>query len=309
MGTTYSVKYRSGPDTPSPKVLQEDIEAILAGINHTMSTYDPDSELSRLNNLPTTDWVPASHSLVTVLLAALDIGIQSQGAFDVTVGPLVSLWGFGPEFHSGRIPPETEILAAHMRVGHDTFIVRENPPAIRKQHPDVFLDLSGIAKGYAVDRVANHMTTQGIEHYMVEIGGEVRVRGLNEQGTPWRVAIEKPLPGERSVQTLLALTDIALATSGDYRNFFEINGRRYSHIIDPSTGWPVNNSMVSATVLAETSMHADAWATAFLVMGPERGMAVADRLGLPVLFIIQHADNFEERGNQAFQAHHKQETP
>jgi thiamine biosynthesis lipoprotein len=142
---------------------------------------------------------------------------------------------------------------------------------------------------------------------MVEIGGEVRVRGLNARDVPWRIAIEKPLSGERSMQGVLALSDIALATSGDYRNFFEIAGRRYSHTINPTTGWPVNNHLVSVTVLADTSMRADAWATAFQVLGPERGMAIAEQLGLPVLFIIERGGQFEERVCCAFQRYRRQE--
>jgi len=307
MGTTYSVKYRHGQDAPSLKALQIEVDALLTEINQTMSTYDPGSELSRFNGMRTTDWVPASASLLAVLKAALEIGAQSEGAFDITVGPLVTLWGFGPEFHPDRIPLEAEITAALARGGPDTLTLRDTQPAIRKHRPDVFLDLSGIAKGYGVDRVAELMIAHGIEHYMVEIGGEVRVRGLNAQDTPWRIAIEKPLPGERSVQTVLALSDIALATSGDYRNFFEIAGRRYSHTINPATGWPVDNHLVSVTVLADTSMRADAWATAFQVLGPERGMAIAERLSLPVLFIVERDGQFEERVCCAFQRYRRQE--
>lgn len=307
MGTTYSVKYRSAPDAPSLKALQIEIDALLSGINHTMSTYDPESELSRVNRMRTTDWVPVSASLLAVLNAALEIGARSEGAFDITVGPLVNLWGFGPELRRDRIPLEADIAAARARSGLDKLTLHDTPPAMRKHRPDVFLDLSGIAKGYGVDQVAELMTAHGIEHYMIEIGGEVRVRGLKERDTPWRIAIEKPLPGERSVQTVLALSDIALATSGDYRNFFEIAGRRYSHTIDPATGRPVDHHLVSVTVLADTSMRADAWATAFMVLGPERGMAIAERLGLPVLFIIERDGQFEERVCCAFQRYRRQE--
>ncbi len=307
MGTTYHVKYRPTQNAPTLKAMQTEVDALLAEINHTMSTYDPESELSRLNRLRTTDWVPASDSLRTVLKAALEIGAQSEGAFDITVGPLVNLWGFGPEFHPDRIPLETDIAAARKRSGLDKVTLSEAQQAVRKHSPDVFLDLSGIAKGYGVDRVAELMTAHGIEHYMVEIGGEIRVRGLKEQDTPWRIAIEKPLSGERSVQTMLTLSDIALATSGNYRNFFEIAGRRYSHTIDPTTGWPIDNHLVSVTVLAETSMRADAWATAFQVLGPERGMAIAERLNLPVLFVIERDGRFEERVCCAFQRYRKQE--
>ena len=307
MGTTYNVKYRPTPNTPTLKAMQREVDALLAEINHTMSTYDQESELSRFNRLRTTDWVPASGSLRAVLKAALEIGAQSEGAFDITVGPLVNLWGFGPEVHPDRIPLEREIAAARMRSGLDKITLNDTQQAIRKHRPDVFLDLSGIAKGYGVDQVAELMTTHGIDHYMVEIGGEIRVHGLKEHDTPWRIAIEKPLPSERSVQTMLALSDIALATSGNYRNFFEIAGRRYSHTIDPTTGWPVDNHLVSVTVLAETSMRADGWATAFQVLGPERGMAIAERLNLPVLFVVERDGQFEERVCCAFERYRKQE--
>ena len=307
MGTTYNVKYRPSENAPTLKAMQTEVDALLTEINHTMSTYDPDSELSRFNRLRTTDWVSASDSLRAVLKAALEIGAQSEGAFDITVGPLVNLWGFGPEVHPDRIPLERDIAAARTRSGLDKVTLSATRPAIRKHRPDVFLDLSGIAKGYGVDRVAELLTAHGIEHYMVEIGGEIRVRGLKDHETPWRIAIEKPLSGERSVHTMLVLSDIALATSGNYRNFFEIAGRRYSHTIDPTTGWPVDNHLVSVTVLAETSMRADAWATAFQVLGPERGMAIAERLNLPVLFVIEHNGQFEERVCCAFQRYRKQE--
>lgn len=307
MGTTYNVKYRPTQNTPALKTMQMEVDALLAEINHTMSTYDPESELSRFNRLDTTDWVSASASLHAVLKAALEIGAQSDGAFDITVGPLVNLWGFGPEFHPDRVPLERDIAAARTRSGLDKVTIRDAQPAIRKHRPDVFLDLSGIAKGYGVDRVAELMTSHGIEHYMVEIGGEIRVRGLKDHDIPWRIAIEKPLPGERSVQTMLSLSDIALATSGNYRNFFEIAGRRYSHTIDPATGWPVDHHLVSVTVLAESSMRADAWATAFQVLGPERGMAIAERLNLPVLFVIERNGQFEEQVCCAFERYRTQE--
>jgi thiamine biosynthesis lipoprotein len=307
MGTTYNVKYRPTQSAPALKAMQMEVDALLAEINHTMSTYDPESELSRFNRLDTTDWVSASASLHAVLKTALEVGAQSEGAFDITVGPLVNLWGFGPEFHPDRVPLEHDIAAARTRSGLDKVTLSDTQPAIRKHRPDVFLDLSGIAKGYGVDRVAELMTAHAIEHYMVEIGGEIRVRGLKEHDTPWRIAIEKPLPGERSVQTVLALSDIAFATSGNYRNFFEIAGRRYSHTIDPSTGWPVDNHLVSVTVLADTSMRADAWATAFQVLGPERGMAIAERINLPVLFVIERDGQFEEQVCCAFERYRAQE--
>jgi len=307
MGTTYSIKYRPTQNTPPLNSMQMEVDALLTEINQTMSTYDPESELSRFNRLRTTDWVSASPSLRAVLKTALEIGAQSEGAFDITVGPLVNLWGFGPDVHPDHIPLESDIAAARTRSGLDKVTLSDTQSAMRKHRPDVFLDLSGIAKGYGVDRVAELMTAHGINHYMVEIGGEIRVRGLKDRETPWRIAIEKPLPGERSVHTMLALSDMALATSGNYRNFFDIAGRRYSHTIDPTTGWPVDHHLVSVTVLAETSMRADAWATAFQVLGPERGIAIAERHNLPVLFVIEKDGQFEERVCCAFQRYRKQE--
>ncbi len=301
MGTSYSVKYRHNIDRLSPQLLHREIEGLLATINKTMSTYDPDSELSRFNSARTTDWVPVSTSLFTVLKAALEINAQSDGAYDVTVGPLVNLWGFGPEIRPERIPDEIEIISMRAQTGQDKLILHETSSTIRKTRADLFVDLSGIAKGYGVDQVAEMMESHGIKHYMIEIGGEIRARGINAQGVPWQIGIEKPLAGGRPLHKVLALNNTALATSGNYRNFFEIAGRRYIHIIDPTTGWPIENDLASVTVMSDSCMLADAWATALQVLGFERGMAIAENLGMPVLFIVNRNGVFEEHASSSFQ--------
>ena len=285
MGTTWSVQIPH-PDPDLDQVsLYEDIAAVLAELNARMSTYDPDSELSRFNADGTTEWFPVSVELVRLVDQALAVSRLTDGAFDVTVGPLVNLWGFGPEAHPDAIPPRAEIDAARARVGWHLLHVRDEPPALSKDRPDVYVDLSAIAKGHGVDRVAELLEAKGLDDYLVEIGGELRGRGLNAEGAPWRIAIERPDPGRRAPLRVVALKDHGMATSGDYRNFFEVAGKRYSHSIDPATGRPVDHQLASVTVVGERCGEADAWATAFLVLGPERGVALANELGLAALFV------------------------
>ncbi|MFO7579729.1 MAG: FAD:protein FMN transferase [Nitrosomonas halophila] len=286
MGTQYSIKYRHPEALFSPEQAQKQIDSILDTINRTMSTYDQQSELSRLNQATATDWIPISDTLFTVLQAALTIGEQSEGRFDITVGPLVNLWGFGPEFRPEEIPAADAIAAIRQRTGQAMLELDQEIPAVRKAHPNIYIDLSAIAKGYAVDQIAALFDSQGIDHYLVDIGGEIRARGTNAQNNSWQVGIEKPLQHGRSLHRVLPLKNTALATSGDYRNFFELDGRRYSHLIDPTTGWPVENGATSVTVLAESVMLADAWATALLVSGHARGLRIAEQQGLAVLYLV-----------------------
>lgn len=301
MGTSYTVKYRHLPDVPSSHAIHKEIERQLAEINQAMSTYDPNSELSRINRADTTDWIPVSAPLYIVLKTAQKISQQSKGAFDITIGPLVNLWGFGPEMRSAYLPDQVDIASVLERIGYDKLVLHDALPAVRKTYASLYVDLSGIAKGYAVDRVATMLEQQGIEHFMVEIGGEIRARGSNAQEITWQIGIDKPLSHGRSLQRVLPLKDTALATSGNYRNYFMINDKRYMHVIDPITGWPVENHLVSVTVLADTCMLADAWATALLVLGLERGMIIAEQLGLSVLFIVDHDGVLVEHASSYFE--------
>ncbi|MGD2021071.1 MAG: FAD:protein FMN transferase, partial [Thiohalocapsa sp.] len=300
MGTSWSVQVPRPPAGLDDAALYERISAELASVNERMSTYQADSELSRFNVAETTDWFPVSAELVRLTDTALAVSTLTNGAFDVTVGPLVNLWGFGPEVKADQLPSQAEIDAARARVGWDLLHTRVEPPALRKDRTDLYVDLSAIAKGYGVDRMAAVLEDVGITDYLVEIGGELRGRGRNAEGEPWRIAIERPDAGRRAVLRVVALTDRAMATSGDYRNFFELEGQRYSHTIDPATGRPVDHQLASVTVLAERCAEADAWATALLVLGPARGMTVANERGLIALFVERFGDELRVTESTAF---------
>ncbi len=302
MGTVYTVKAGNLEGAIGEEDLHAEVEGILRRISERMSTWDAGSELSRFNASATTDWFPVSDETVTVVEEALAVGGLTDGAFDVTVGPLVDLWGFGPEPRPNGVPSSEAIAAALERVGYRRLHARRSPPALRKDHPELRVDLSAIAKGYAVDQVGEHLETRGIPDYMVEIGGEVRARGDHPAGRPWRIGIEKPVSEGRSVQRVLQIEDRALATSGDYRNFIERDGERFSHTIDPPTGRPVIHRLASVTVLADSSMRADALATGLLALGPQRARALAEREEIAALFILREQDGFVEEATPGFDA-------
>lgn len=303
MGTSYSIKVVDLPAQLHRDTLAALVNAELAALVQRMSTYEPDSELSRFNRSRQTDWITASSELVEVLGEARQVSELTDGAFDVTVGPLVDLWGFGPEYTDDRIPSDAEIDALRARVGYRNVEVRSDPPAIRKRNPDIHVDLSAIAKGYAVDRVALLLESRGIASYLVEIGGELRGRGRNQNGDHWRIGIETPTSGERSVHAVISIDDTGVATSGDYRNFFMHDGRRYSHTINPRTGRPVTHALASVTVISPRTMQADAMATALMVLGPDAGYALADREGLAASFIVRTENGFVDRQTAAFDRH------
>ncbi|MEH6589702.1 MAG: FAD:protein FMN transferase [Halioglobus sp.] len=299
MGTTWHVSYHAGPKSPSQQATQQAIESILLAVNESMSTYLPGSEISRFNRAAPEQWFSVSTQFVTVLTAALEVGRRSLGAYDVTVEPLVNRWGFGPAMRQQDLPEEKEIALLMDRVGQDKLAIDDVAQAIVK-HGDIAVDFSSIAKGFAVDEVANWLVQQGIEHFLVEIGGEMRVAGLSGRGDAWRIAIETPEATGRSVARAIQLHDVAVATSGDYRNFFEHDGKRYSHSIDPRTGYPVEHDLVSVTVLHASAMMADAWATALTVLGTEQAMAVAQQQGLAVYLIRREGDSFVDSYSDTF---------
>ncbi len=297
MGTTYSLQIVDPPEDLDRDALAEEVSARLSAINDRMSTYQPSSQLSRFNASSATDWFLVSPELLAVVKAAQAVSEASSGAFDITVGPLVNLWGFGPTVSADVLPSAAEIQAARARVGWQQLDVQRQPPALRKARPDLYVDLSAIAKGYAVDRLAALLGSLAVENYLVEIGGELRGRGVNGRGEPWQIAIERPETSKRAMFRVVALRDIGMATSGGYRNFFEVDGEHYSHTIDPATGRPVDHRLASVTVLAAETMQADAWATALLVLGPERGFELAERLGLAAFFIEHDQDASDPDGD------------
>lgn len=306
MGTTYSVKWIADRPGIDKNVLQAQVDEVLGRVNASMSTYDEHSELSLFNASPSTDWFEVSPELEAVVRAARQISAESDGAFDVTVGPLVNLWGFGPGAGSDVVPTAEELQAALTRVGYHKLGVRDRPPALKKEIADLYVDLSAIAKGYGVDQVAGLLEALGIQDYLVEIGGELRGSGSKVNGEPWRIAVERPDPEGRAVHRVVPLKNAGMATSGDYRNFFEQGGRRFSHSIDPSTGRPVVHSLASVTVIHGDAMHADALATAILVMGDARGRAFVESRKIAALFILRDGEGFQTHASTAWQLIHEQ---
>jgi len=299
MGTSWHVTVIPGAGSPGVEDLQRGIETALEEVNRSMSTYRQDSEISRFNALGEDQWLPISPEFYTVLSTAMAIGWQSHGAYDVTVGPLVNLWGFGPEGPVATPPSDDEITRVLERVGQNHLRLDGDGLRLLKRKR-VVLDFSSIAKGYGVDRVAQWLSGQGLQRYLVEVGGEMRLAGLNGREQPWRIAVERPDSGDRAVEQAIRLTDVGVATSGDYRNFFELDGQRYSHSIDPRKGYPVAHDLVSVTVVHPSCMVADGWATALIVLGYEEAMAVAQEQGLAVYFIRRDGETLTDSYTSEF---------
>ena len=306
MGTTWSVVVPDPPDGVDAGRLQSIVDEVYSEVNATLSTYDPSSELSRFNQYESTSPVAASPMLCEVIALAADVGEATGGAFDVTVGPLVGLWGFGSAAGDGagaRTPDAATLEAARSQVGRDKLIVDRVAGTLQKTAEELAVDVDGIAPGYAVDRVAERFEDIGVQRYLIELGGELRSRGLSPDRRPWRVAIEAPLGGERRPYALVALDGQGLSTSGDYRDVRIVDGRRVSHTIDPRTGAPVGHRLASVTVVQGTAALADAYATALMVLGPQEGFELATRMGIPALFIVRSEDGreFTERATASFE--------
>lgn len=299
MGTTWHITYTGGP---RPEAINTAVEAVLDSVNASMSTYRPTSEISRFNRTPVGQAVALSPGFAEVLQAAFEVGSRSGGAYDVTVGPLVDLWGFGAGSDADwSLPAPGQVAETMGRVGQDALEWNPSRGTLVRRAP-VTLDFSSIAKGYGVDRVAGVLQAAGVDDYLVEVGGEMRVAGLSPRGDAWRIAVETPVAGQRGVAEALAVTDIAVATSGDYRNFVEVEGQRYSHTLDPRTGYPVTHDLVSVTVLHERCMMADAWATALSVVGAEEALRLASGNDLAVFLITRDGDDLQRHVSPAFTA-------
>jgi len=300
MGTTFNVKVIAPPADLDLASLQQDIQETLDAINKAMSTYVDDSELSQFNASDSTEWIEVSAELCHAVEAAQIISHFTDGAFDITVGPLVNLWGFGPSESTMTPPSDEQVALALSDTGHVKLHTDCAVPALRKDSPGINVDLSAFAKGHAVDQVADLLDGRALTDYLVEIGGELRLRGLNGKNERWAIAIETPDRTARSVQTVIHVTDTGMATSGDYRNYFEHDGSHYSHTIDPRTGRPITHNGASVTVVADTAAFADAAATALLVMGPEAGLALAEQESIAAYFLLRLGSEFDERMSSLF---------
>lgn len=301
MGTTFCVQVVDLPAALDARALRARVDEVLAGIDRTMSTWDPASELSRFNASDSLDWFEVSSGTLTVVAEAQRIGRLTGGAFDVTIGPLVELWGFGPPEPRGRPTPEA-LAGVRGAVGFEKLELRATPPALRKRDPALRVDLSAIAKGFAVDEVVRLLEAQGACDFLVEVGGELGARGRNPAGAPWHVAVEHPPPAQGVAPCRVALVDCAVATSGDYARFFEQDGVRYTHVIDPRSGLPVQTGVASATVLSASAMEADALATALMVLSPDEGLRLAAREALAVRLLVRVEGGFDERRSLSFPA-------
>jgi thiamine biosynthesis lipoprotein len=297
MGTTYNIKVVATETQLKAKDLQLKIDELLVKVNQSMSTYQTDSEISKFNQSVSTEPVTITSSFARVVKESIYLGNLTEGKLDVTVGPLVNLWGFGPDQRPEIVPTAEDLSLTKKRVGLHHLTLDGNQ--LSKKIPNLYLDLSTIAKGYAVDLVAELIEKNGFNHYLVEIGGEIKTRGFKHTGELWVMAIEKPiydpLGESRSVHQIIIPKDNAIATSGDYRNYFEADGIRFSHIIDPSTGKPINHNLVSVTVIHPSSMTADGLSTALMVMGLEEGMVFAQKHDIAALFIYKTENGFGEQ--------------
>ncbi len=298
MGTTYNIKVVVDVDRVDVNKLQAGIDAELKMLNQQMSTYIKDSELSLFNQSSSLEPIEVSKGLQRVMQEALRLGELSQGKLDVTVGPLVNLWGFGPEYRPETVPSNEELLSVRARVGLKHLSLSGNK--LHKAIPELYVDLSTIAKGYGVDLVAEYIELQGIGNYLIEIGGEMRIQGVKKTGELWHVAIEKPITSERSVHQIIIPKNNAVATSGDYRNYYEADGQRFSHIIDPDTGKPINHKLVSVTVIHPSSMTADGLSTAMMVMGEEKAIAFAEENDIAAYIIAKTDHGFVEQSTVKF---------
>ncbi|MGR6860984.1 FAD:protein FMN transferase [Aliivibrio salmonicida] len=298
MGTSYNIKFISKDGLPATEAIHAEVDRKLELVNDQMSTYRKDSELSLFNQ--STDLTPftVSEDTATVINEAIRLNQLTEGALDITVGPLVNLWGFGPEARPEVVPTDEELNARREVVGIEH--LSATTTTVTKNIPNLYVDLSTIAKGWGVDVVANYLESLGITNYMVEVGGEMRVKGNNKENVAWRIAIEKPSVDERAIQEIIEPRHYAVATSGDYRIYFEKEGVRYSHIINPITGKPIANKVVSVTVLDKSSMTADGLATGLMVLGEEKGMEIANKNNIPVFMIVKTKDGFKEIASEAF---------
>lgn len=288
MGTSYNVVAIEGTSSVTEAEVAAAVEKALTTVNASMSNWTADSEISKFNATRGGTPVGLSRELADVMDAAEAVHIASEGTFDTTMGPLIELWGFGATGTQSR-PSDAEITAAQARSGHANTL-GVSTGTLQKQQDDTQVYLAAIGKGYGADHVGRALETLGITDYMVEIGGDLYASGRNPNGTPWQIGVETPNAHDRSVLDVVGISNVGLASSGDYRNYFEQDGQRYSHVIDPTTGRPITHKTASATVIAENAMLADAWATAMLILGQDRGLEIAEAQNLAVLFVERDAD-------------------
>ncbi|MFU0968388.1 FAD:protein FMN transferase ApbE [Kluyvera ascorbata] len=303
MGTFWRVSV-VGIDNARADQLRQKVQQQLDADDQLLSTWKNDSALMRFNHSSSlTPW-PVNEAMADIVTESLRIGYKTQGAMDITVGPLVNLWGFGPDKQPVKTPTQAQIDAAKARTGLAflSVINRSGRQYLQKSIPDLFVDLSTVGEGYAADHLARLMTEEGISRYLVSVGGALVSRGMNADGQPWRVAIQKPTDRENAVQAIVDINGHGISTSGSYRNYYELDGQRISHVIDPQTGRPITHKLVSVTVIAPTALEADGWDTGLMVLGPQKAQQVVREQGLAVYMIMKEGDGFTSWMSPQFEA-------
>ena len=298
MGTTYHITVVNNEQLPEANLLQAEIDMALEIVNNQMSTYRPNSELSRFNQLQIRQGTEVSADTLTVVKEAIRLHEVTNGALDITLGPLINLWGFGPDKRPITSPSPEAIEAAKAKTGISELTIDGN--RLIKDNADLYVDLSSIAKGFGVDKIASLLDKYQVSGYLVEIGGEISVKGHKSDGSQWRIAVEKPTEDGQEVQQVIQLDTMALATSGDYRIYHEENGERFSHLIDPRSGYPIKHKLASATVLHKSSMTADGYATAMMVLGTEASLALAKEQNLAIMLIEKQEQGYQVYYSEAF---------
>ncbi|WP_404376350.1 FAD:protein FMN transferase [Vreelandella aquamarina] len=300
-GTYYQITLVDPLTQGEANALEEGILAELEDVDQAMSTYRDDSELVAFNQAPLNEWQPLSNELLEMLAVSRSVAEASDGAFDITIGDVVNLWSFGPEARPEEVPSDAELSERMATIGFDAVEVDTQRMQARRLR-DVFVDLSGVAKGHGTDRVAAYLDQQGIDNYLVNIGGGLIARGYRdiEAQTPWRIGIEVPQSGAPKAQHVVALEGMSVATSGDYRNYFEVDGERFSHLLDPRTGRPIKHQLASVSVFHPSNAWADAWATALTVVGSEKGMQLAVENNLNILMLVKDGERWRSLASPAF---------
>ncbi len=297
-GSTYTIKYVSSPTTPKADAMGVAVQGILDEVDRQMSTYRLDSDIARFNQSPAKTCMKMPQPVLDLVQYGYELSTLSDGAFDLTLGPLLNVWGFGPQSRGKQVPSAQEIAAAKTQTGYKH--VRVVGDQLCKD-ADVQVDLNSIAAGYTVDRISERFAELNVDNYMIEVTGELIAVGRKPDGSPWRIALEQPLgDGQRVIQQILELDGYGVNTSGDYRNYFEEDGVRFSHTLDPQVGAPISHRLASVTVIDRSTLHADGLGTLLLVLGPERGLAFAEEHGIAAFFVLRDDDGFVTQVSSEF---------
>ena len=298
MGSTYTIKYVFNASTPAADAVGVQVQSILDEVDRQMSTYRLDSDIARFNQSPANTCLPMPQPVLDLAQYGYELSRSSDGAFDLTLGPLLNLWGFGPQARAKHVPSAADIAKAKTQIGYQHVRVVGNQLC---KDAGVQVEFNSIAAGYTVDRISERFTELNIDSYMIEVTGELIAKGRKPDGSPWRIALEQPLgDGQRVIQRVLEIDGYGINTSGDYRNYFEENGVRFSHTIDPQVGAPISHRLASVTVVDPSALHADGLGTVLLVLGPERGLAFAEERKIAAFFVMRDGEGFATQVSSEF---------